>query len=152
MRRLYVGIDQQDMVALVTLARSERRHPSEQATILLKQALEAATNPPAVAANAPAADDPEGGNTFFVLCWLEVLHWSQRAGHGDFSRREAHMALPGLCAEDIDSLLTLLVGRGYVRRKADDPASPVYVINSHTLECRNLSWEIVADATTHATR
>ena len=39
MRRLYIRLDLSDFDALVRLARDERRHPSDQAAILIKNTL-----------------------------------------------------------------------------------------------------------------
>ena len=51
MRRLYVQIDWPDFDALARLARDERRHPSDQAAILLKQALVGQGRPSSKAVN-----------------------------------------------------------------------------------------------------
>lgn len=59
MRRLYVRIDPQDMGALVDLAQSERRHPADQAALLVKQALLLAQNGDRSGGAAPERGDQD---------------------------------------------------------------------------------------------
>lgn len=96
--------------------------------------------PHATAAFAMMADDPAVEHARFVLRWLE------RTDLDRFTRRDLHRALPWRFprAEDIDPVLALLVGRGYLRREEDDgersrpgrPASPVYEVSPYAFVSR----------------
>lgn len=50
MRKVYVRLAPNEVAALVQMAQTERRHPSDQAGLLISKALEQASTPPSPSA------------------------------------------------------------------------------------------------------